>query len=102
MTDSGADFLNYFASYAELLRLGPNFCASKKLFKKWAQGAKVGCRGAKLFMKLTPGTPFLFSLKRQWKERGNIFLTLTKVAKFGEEKKSCSNIFFLAVTVYNS
>ena len=41
--------------YAYLLDLAPNFCAIKKLLKSWAQGAKVGCRGTKPFMKSTPG-----------------------------------------------
>ena len=51
---TGVDFIEGFAPCAHLLRLGPIFCASKKLLKSWAQGAKVGRRGAKLFMKSTP------------------------------------------------
>ena len=40
-----------------VLRLTLNFRAlrQKKLFKSWAQGMKVGRRGAKPFMKSTPG-----------------------------------------------
>ena len=41
--------------YADLLRPAPNIYASKKLLKSWAQGAKVGRKGAKPFMKSTPG-----------------------------------------------
>ena len=51
---SGVDFIKGFAPCAHLLRLAPNFCASKKLLKSWVQGAKVGRRGAKLFIKSTP------------------------------------------------
>ena len=50
----GIDFIKSFAPCAHLLHLAPNFCANKKLLKSWAQGAKVGCRGTKLFMKSTP------------------------------------------------
>ena len=53
----GVDFINCFGPYAHLLRLTPNFHASKKLLKSWAYGAKVGHRGAKPFMKSTPGDP---------------------------------------------
>ena len=52
---TGVDFINCFAPCADLLRPTPNICASKKLLKNWVQGAKVGRKGAKLFMKLTPG-----------------------------------------------
>ena len=51
---SGVDFINCFAPYAKLSCLALNFCASKKLLKSWAQGLKVGRRGAKPIMKLTP------------------------------------------------
>ena len=51
----GVNFINCFAPYAKISRLAPKFCASKKLLKSWAQGAKVGRRGAKRFMKSTPG-----------------------------------------------
>ena len=30
----GVDFINWSAPYINLLRLAPNFCASKKLLKK--------------------------------------------------------------------
>ena len=52
---TGVDFINCFAPCADLLRPTPNICASKKLLKNWVQGAKVGRKGAKLFMKSTPG-----------------------------------------------
>ena len=55
VTLSGVYFTNCFAPCADLLRPGPNICASKKLLKSWAQGAKVGRKGAKPFMKSTPG-----------------------------------------------
>ena len=51
----GVKFINCFASYAHLLRLTSNFPASEKLLKSWAQGAKVGRKGAKPFMKSTRG-----------------------------------------------
>ena len=51
----GVNFINCFMPYAELWRLAPNFCASKKLLKSWALGVKVGRRGAKLFMTLEVG-----------------------------------------------
>ena len=38
----------------KVLRPATNFCASKKLLKSWAEGVKVGCRGARLFMKSNP------------------------------------------------
>ena len=53
------DFINCFA---HLLHLTLNFHASKKLLKSRAQGAKVGNRGAKLFIK---STPVWFSKKNQ-------------------------------------
>ena len=55
LEQKGVDFINCFMPYAELSRLAPNFCASKKLLKSWAQGAKVWRRGAKPFMKSTLG-----------------------------------------------
>ena len=35
------NFINCFAPYAYLLRIAPNFCASKKLLKSWGQSAKL-------------------------------------------------------------
>ena len=52
---TGVNFINCFTPYAELPRLAPNFCASKKLLQSWAQGAKVGRRSPKPYMKSTPG-----------------------------------------------
>ena len=46
-------FINCFAPCADLSRPAPNNCASKKLLKNWAQGAKVGGKGAKPVMKST-------------------------------------------------
>ena len=48
------DYINCFAPYIHLLRLMPNFGASKNLLKSWAQGEKVGRSCAKPFMKSTP------------------------------------------------
>ena len=50
----GVDFIKGFVPCAHRLRLAPNFRASKKLLKSWAQGAKVGRYGAKPFLKSTP------------------------------------------------
>ena len=55
LTNTGVDFIKGFAPCAHRLRLAPNFRASKKLLKSWAQGAKVGRNGTKPFMKSTPG-----------------------------------------------
>ena len=55
LTFQGFHFINCFAPCAELSRPAPIIWASKKLLKSWAQGAKVGRKGAKPFMKLTPG-----------------------------------------------
>ena len=52
---TGADFINYFAPCADLLRPAPNICTIKKLLKSWAQGAIVGRKGAKPLMESTPG-----------------------------------------------
>ena len=49
------DIINCFTPFTELSRLAPNFCVSKKLLKSWEQGVKFGRRGAKTFIKSTPG-----------------------------------------------
>ena len=53
-THSWVNFINCFAPFAYLSRPAPYICASKKLLRSWAQGAKVGRKGAKPFMKSTP------------------------------------------------
>ena len=60
---TGVDSINCFAPYDHLFCLTPNFLASKKLLKSWAEGAKVGLRGAKPFMKSTPGERAMQQLK---------------------------------------
>ena len=67
---SGVNFINCLTPYAEFLCLALNFCTSKKLLKSWAQGAKVGHKGAKQLMKLTP--------VRVWKSQLLLALFLIK------------------------
>ena len=62
----GVDFIKGFAPCAHLLHLAPSFCASEKLLKSWAQGANDGCKGAKQFMKSTPGVHFIKPKCRLW------------------------------------
>ena len=50
----GVDFMNCFTPIAAHSRLALNICTRKKILKSWAQGVKVGRRGAKPFIKLTP------------------------------------------------
>ena len=68
-----------FAPNINLLRLAPNFYASKKLLKSWALGMNCLAQGANKFMKLTPVRAYFWrNCSKLWMSTKKYFLTFLK------------------------